>query len=74
MPLPEKGFNKEAIAEMQKIINAENSDIFDVLAYVAFAIQPVTREERAGKAKQEIHTHFSDKQQAFLEFVLLQMG
>jgi len=29
-----------------------------------------TREERAGKAKIEIHAHFNDKQQAFLEFVL----
>lgn len=70
--LSEKGFSKEAMAEMQKIINAENSDLFDVLAYVAFAQPPVTREERAAYAKREIHDHFNNKQQAFLEFVLSQ--
>ncbi len=32
--LAEKGFGKEQLAEMQKIIDAENSDLFDVLAHV----------------------------------------
>ncbi|MEX1113823.1 MAG: DEAD/DEAH box helicase family protein [Akkermansiaceae bacterium] len=54
----------------QKIIDAEKSDIFDVLSYVAYTSPPVTREFRAGKARQSIHGLFSDKQQAFLDFVL----
>ena len=33
--LAEKGFGPEQLAEMQGIISAENSDLFDVLAYVA---------------------------------------
>lgn len=70
--LAEKGFSREPLAEMQKIIEAENSDLFDVLAYVAFAMHPVTREERANKAKGPICTHFEFKQRAFLEFVLSQ--
>jgi hypothetical protein len=32
---------------MQKIIDAEKSDLFDVLAHVAYALAPVTREDRA---------------------------
>ena len=36
--LAEKGFGAEQMAEMQRIIDAENSDLFDVLAYVAYAI------------------------------------
>ena len=40
--LAEQGFGSEQLAEMQKIINAENSDIFDVLSYVAYASPPVT--------------------------------
>jgi type I restriction enzyme R subunit len=68
--LTEKGFGKDQLTEMQKIIDAENSDLFDVLAHVAFAMQPISREERAGSARGEIHEHFSDKQQAFLDFVL----
>jgi type I restriction enzyme, R subunit len=33
---------------------------------------PLTREERAARAKLEISTHFDRKQQAFLDFVLAQ--
>jgi type I restriction enzyme R subunit len=55
---------------MQRIINAENSDLFDVLAHVAYALPPLTREERAARAKVEISTHFNTRQQVFLTFVL----
>jgi type I restriction enzyme, R subunit len=68
--LAEKGFGDDQLAEMQKIIEAEKSDLFDVLAYVAYASPPLTREERAAQAKLDIRSNFSDKQQAFLEFVL----
>jgi type I restriction enzyme R subunit len=68
--LAEKGFGGEQLAEMQKIIDAEKSDLFDVLAYVAYALPPLTREERAEKAKVIISTRFNSKQQVFLDFVL----
>ena len=70
--LAEKGFGREQMAEMQRIIDAERSDLFDVLANVAYALPPLTREERATRAKVAIHAHFNSKQQAFLEFVLAQ--
>jgi type I restriction enzyme, R subunit len=70
--LAEKGFGAEQMAEMQRIIDAENSDLFDVLAHVAYAMAPLTREERALRAKGEINAHFNSKQQAFLDFVLAQ--
>lgn len=68
--LAEKGFGHDQLAEMQKIISAENSDLFDVLAYVAYAAPIHTREERASSAKTEISTHFNVRQQLFLDFVL----
>ncbi len=68
--LAEKGFGKDQLAEMQKIIDAEKSDLFDVLAHVAYALPTLTREERAQKAKIIISTHFNSKQQVFLDFVL----
>jgi type I restriction enzyme R subunit len=55
---------------MQKIIDAERSDLFDVLANVAYAIPPLTREERAATAKVAISTRFNTKQRVFLDFVL----
>ncbi|MCC6200104.1 MAG: DEAD/DEAH box helicase family protein [Moraxellaceae bacterium] len=70
--LAEKDFGSEQLAEMQKVINAESSDLFDVLAYVAFATQPLTREERAAAAKVATADQFTDKQRAFIDFVLAQ--
>ena len=68
--LAEKGFGHDQLAEMQKIIDAEKSDLFDVLANVAYALPPVTREVRADQARVYINSNFNAKQQAFLEFVL----
>ncbi len=68
--LAEKGFGKEQLAEMQRVIDAEKSDLFDVLAHVAYALPPLSREERAEKAKVIISTHFNTKQRVFLDFVL----
>jgi type I restriction enzyme R subunit len=68
--LAEKGFGHDQLVEMQKIINAEKSDLFDVLAYVAYALPPITRQERAGHARPAISSNFTRKQQAFLDFVL----
>ncbi|MDP3251308.1 MAG: DEAD/DEAH box helicase family protein [Hydrogenophaga sp.] len=68
--LADKGFGRESLAEMQKIIEAESSDLFDVLAYVAFALPTETRAERADKAKAQTQQAYSDRQQAFLDFVL----
>jgi type I restriction enzyme R subunit len=68
--LDEKGFGHDQLSEMQKIIDAEKSDLFDVLAHVAYALPPVTREVRAASASVHINTRFSAKQQVFLDFVL----
>lgn len=68
--LAEKGFGHEQLAEMQKIIDAEKSDLFDVLAHVAYALPPITREARAAGAKAHIETSFAAKQRVFLDFVL----
>ncbi|MBV5311320.1 EcoAI/FtnUII family type I restriction enzme subunit R, partial [Chromatium okenii] len=68
--LAEKGFGKEQLFEMQQLINAEKSDLFDVLAHVAYATQPLTREERVGRAMAQISAIFNSQQQVFLDFVL----
>jgi type I restriction enzyme R subunit len=68
--LEEKGFGSAQLAEMQMIINAANSDLFDVLAHVAYALQPISREERATHARLYIHSKCTSKQQLFLNFVL----
>ncbi|MEA3291740.1 MAG: type I restriction-modification enzyme R subunit C-terminal domain-containing protein, partial [Pseudomonadota bacterium] len=54
----------------QRMIEAEKSDLYDVLAYVAFALAPISREERVNAHRSAIFAHYGDKQQTFLEFVL----
>jgi type I restriction enzyme R subunit len=69
--LTEKGFAKQQLTEFQKILNAENSDLYDVLAYIAFHSDIMERATRADKAK--IHLdNYDPKQQEFLNFVLSQ--
>ena len=68
--LADKGFGADALAEMQRVIDAENSDIFDVLAYVAFALDPLPRAQRVLAAHGQVRAHYTDRQQAFIDFVL----
>jgi len=69
--LKEKGFAKEQLEEFQKILHAENCDLYDVLAYVAFHASIVERSVRAENAKIYLH-NYDPKQQEFLNFVLKQ--
>jgi type I restriction enzyme R subunit len=68
--LAEKNFGHDKLVAMQHLIDAEQSDLFDVLAYVAYLLPPVTRVERANQARVHINSQFTAKQQAFLDFVL----
>ena len=68
--LEEKGFGPLQMAEMQRIIDAEKSDLFDVLAHIAYALPTLTREERAARAKVAMSAQFNSKQRAFIDFVL----
>ena len=68
--LEEKGYDEEQLAEVKQLIDAEKSDLFDVLAYIAFTFAPVSRSERVKCRKDLIFGHYADKQQQFLPFVL----
>ena len=68
--LAEKDCGHDKLLAMQHLIDAEKSDLFDVLAYVAFALPTVPRVLRANQARVHINSQFTAKQQAFLEFVL----
>ena len=69
--LTEKGFAKQQLTEFQKILNAENSDLYDVLAYIAFHSDILERTDRADRAKVHLD-NYDPKQQEFLNFVLSQ--
>ncbi|MDE8350012.1 MAG: DEAD/DEAH box helicase family protein [Acidocella sp.] len=68
--LAERGFGGEQLAEMGKVIDAQKSDVFDILAYIAFALPPITRAERVATHRAEILPRYDAKLQAFLDFVM----
>ncbi len=68
--LADKGYGRDQLTEMRRAINAEKSDIFDVLAYVAFLSAPITREERVESRRAQALKPYSAELQAFLDFVL----
>jgi type I restriction enzyme R subunit len=68
--LEEKGYGVEQLAEVGKLIEAENSDLYDVLAYIAFNQPPVTRAERVDSHREAIFHGHDYRQQDFLRFVL----
>lgn len=70
--MAEKGFDQNQLNELKKLIDAEKSDLYDVLVYVYNASQPITREQRVDERKNQILSPYDDKQQVFLEFVLAQ--
>lgn len=68
--LEEAGFGKDELAILQKLVDAEKSDLFDVLEFVAYSVKPITREQRVASAQKNIFTLLDNEQKEFLEFVL----
>ena len=68
--LAEKGYDDYQLTEVRRMINAEKSDLYDVLAYIAFAQTPISREERVQTHRSRIFADYSEKQLQFLDFVL----
>src|SRR3989339_516779 len=68
--IAEKGFGKDELEILQKMIDAEQSDLFDVLTYVSFLTQPISRTQRVEQSKDKIFKGLNEKQKEFLDFVL----
>jgi type I restriction enzyme R subunit len=68
--LADTGYGKEELTTIQTLIDADKSDLFDVLEYISFAVKPITREARVAKAQPSIFLFLDNKQKEFLEFVL----
>ena len=68
--LESAGCHKEDLIKLQEMINAENSDLFDVLEYIAYAKTPVSREARVETNKDNIYNLLNEEQQEFVAYVL----
>lgn len=68
--LAEKGYGDEPLQEISRVVDAEKSDLYDVLAYIAYATEPISRRDRVIIHKSLIFSRYTGKQQEFLDFVL----
>jgi type I restriction enzyme, R subunit len=70
--LAERGFTRDQLNSIRSVVDAEASDLFDVLAYVAYVRPPETREERVATRRSVILDGLDRPQREFLDFVLSQ--
>jgi type I restriction enzyme R subunit len=68
--LNEAGYDDEKLDSMKDIIDAKDSDVYDLLAFVAYARDTHTRKDRVASAKPGISKEFTYKQVEFIEFIL----
>ncbi len=55
--LAEAGYDHEKLDSMKVLIDAQDSDVYDVLAYVAYAAETRSRSQRIEQAKPAINQH-----------------
>lgn len=68
--LEKNGFGKQDLKNVQELIDANDSDLFDVLEYIAFSKKPISRLERVSSAENEIFKTLNENQKEFINFVL----
>ena len=64
------GCHRDDLEKLQELIDAKDSDLFDVLEYIAYAKPPVSRAARVETGKTNIYNFLSAKQREFIQFVL----
>lgn len=67
--LDEAGYGREVLKDIRRIIDAEKSDLMDVLEYIAYATTPIERQERAERIKDYYGT-LSASQKQFVEYLV----
>jgi type I restriction enzyme R subunit len=68
--LASNGFDQEKLDTLRDIIDAEDSDMYDVLRYVAFAKDALSREYRAKHIGSGYFNELNEDEEAFVRFVL----
>ncbi|MDC0884720.1 DEAD/DEAH box helicase family protein [Gammaproteobacteria bacterium] len=68
--LEKHGCSKDDLNKLRELINAKDSDLFDVLQYIAFSNPAITRKERVDLAEDNIYQFINKDQVDFIRFVL----
>lgn len=67
--MADKGFDEGRLREVQKMLNQQEYDVFDVLMDLAYNVEPVTRAMRAERVK-EVLAGYPPKLREFAEDIL----
>jgi len=70
--LENAGFPQKQLEDIQDLIDARSSDLFDVLEYVKYHFTPVLREARAVISRSIMETKVTAKQMEFVDFLVQQ--
>ena len=68
--LSERGYDASVLILVKDAIDAKESDIYDVLAHIAYSRNMMTRAHRAEAGKRRIGVTYDEKIADFLDFVL----
>jgi type I restriction enzyme R subunit len=68
--LEDQGFGKSELLKVQEMIDASNSDLFDVLEFISYARKPISRADRVSQSQSNIYTFLNERQRDFVGFVL----
>ncbi len=70
--LQEKGYGTAQLVELARFVEAEKSDLYDVLMHVAYtqSERVMSREERVSTHQHRILSFYTEKEQEFLQFIL----
>jgi len=68
--LEKEGCHIDDLKKLQELINAKNSDIFDVLEYIAYSKKPVPRKLRVETNKSKILNLLNENEREFVEYIL----
>ena len=68
--LSERGYDALVLMQIKEAINAQDSDIYDVLGHIAYSRNMITRAHRAEVGRRRIEDEYDAKVAAFLDFVL----
>jgi type I restriction enzyme R subunit len=70
--LEDAGFPTTELLSIQELIDAQNSDLFDVLEFVKYALKPVSRIARATVSRSIMEAGIESKQLEFVDFLVSQ--
>lgn len=68
--LAERGFDEEKLEKIKELIDSADSDVYDVLRYISYAKETMTRHERAGIIRNYYLEQLDDGARDFVTFVL----